>query len=170
MKRLLIIAVRGLFTAVFAVAFTAVGAYAEDQSSGCGLGWQVSRRNSLVSSFARSLTNATFSNTIGMTSGTSGCSRHMIVKNDKQDIHYAEANYNELMVEMAAGQGEYLQGFAAVLGCRPAAYKAFSGMTQSKYSEIFSAGQVGPDAMLKKVKHAIHGNAELASNCGNVTT
>lgn len=162
MKRILIIALLS--------AFTAVGAYADDQSSGCGLGWQVTRRNSLLSSYVRAITNATFSNTIGMTSGTSGCSRHMIVKSDKQDIHYAEANFNELMVEMASGQGEYLQGFAAVLGCDPSAYESFSGMAQSKYPEIFSPGQLSPAAMLRNVKREIRGNAELSASCGNVTT
>src|SRR4051812_42395838 len=88
---------------------------AQDSSSGCGLGWAVSQRQSLLSSWIRNSTNVTFSNTIAMTFGTSGCARHDLVLNEKKPIYFAEANFNRLMIEMAEGHGEFLGAFAEVL-------------------------------------------------------
>jgi len=56
---------------------------AGDQSSGCGLGWEIFKKNSLVSSSLRSSTNAMASNSVAMTSGTSGCPKHGSVMKDQ---------------------------------------------------------------------------------------
>ncbi len=67
-----------------AVSFLTLAASAEDKSSGCGLGWKVTSRQSLLSSYVRYITNAVTTSTFAMTSGTSGCDSHSIVKNDKK--------------------------------------------------------------------------------------
>lgn len=136
-------------------------AHANDTSSGCGLGYEIAPKQSLLSSFARSLTNATFLNTIAMTFGTSGCAKHSIVQKSQEAQYFAEANYHTLMMEMAMGQGENLENFAAVLGCDRA---SFSARMQSHYGDVFS-GNVAPSNMLRNVKAAIATDKELAASC-----
>jgi hypothetical protein len=163
MNKILISVVAG-----FALILGASVSHADDQSSGCGAGWYVTKRNSLLSSLVRSSTNYTFSNTIGMTFGTSGCARHDLVMNDKKEIHYAESNYNNLVVEMAQGGGEHLRGFAAVLGCDPASYEAFSSMTQSNYLRIFSTDGSTPNGLINQVKAQMKNDPSLAFSCLSV--
>lgn len=136
--------------------------FAADSSSGCGLGYEIAPKQSLLSSFARSLTNATFLNTVAMTFGTSGCAKHSIVQKDHEAQYFAEANYHNLMMEMAMGNGESLGNFAAVLGC-DANY--FGGRLQSLYGEVFSSQDVGATNMLQNVKAAIRSDAILAASC-----
>jgi hypothetical protein len=124
-------------------------AYAADGSSGCGLGWQVMKKNSLVSSALRASTNATFLNTVAMTSGTSGCAQHSIVKNDKADIHYAEANYEQLVSEMAQGKGETLSAFAEVLGCGTHTSQ-FGQYVQAQYQSL--SEKSSPSELVQSIK------------------
>ncbi len=60
MKKGLLTGIFGLFVALITSSTT----YAADSSSGCGIGWQVLPKQSLVSSFSRAMINGTFSNTI----------------------------------------------------------------------------------------------------------
>lgn len=116
--------------------FATTSAFAADSSSGCGLGWSVSQKNSLLSSSVRSTTNTILPNTFSMTFGTSNCQQHSIVRNDKNPIFFVEANRDVLALESAQGEGEYLRSFAAVLGC-DANFPKFSHAVQSHYSTLF---------------------------------
>jgi hypothetical protein len=138
-------------------------AMAADSSSGCGMGWQVFKDQSLVSSTLRTTVNLTFLNTIAMTLGTSGCAKHSIVKIDMQGVHYAEANMNSLTIEMARGNGEYLAGFANVFGCTNV--NAFGSMVQNKYESVLPSNNVSGVELYNNVKKEIRNNAELASSC-----
>lgn len=138
---------------------------ADDSSSGCGLGWQVTRKNSLLSSWIRASTNYTFSNTIGMTSGTSGCARHDIVQEDSKAIHYAEANYHRLMVEMSQGSGEFLTGFADVLGCDLEGSARFAKTAQSHYGDLYTTDGT-PSQLLQQTRILVSTTPELALHCG----
>jgi len=88
-------------------------------------------------------------NTFGMTSGTLGCTRHSIVKNDAAPLYFAEANYENLVVEMALGQGEYLNGFAATMGCDST---SFSKAVQSNYHSIIMSENTTPAQLLKAAR------------------
>lgn len=154
MKKLLVI---------FAIAASATVATANDSSSGCGLGWEVFKETSLVSSLLRSTTNAVASNTIAMTLGTSGCAKHSIVDNKMESLHYAEANFHNLMVEMAQGQGQFVEAFAQTLGCQ-GAEKEFSSEIQKNYATI-SAASSSPANMLTSVQREVANNASLSLNC-----
>tara|TARA_R110000868_G_scaffold204946_1_gene453119 strand:+ start:11633 stop:12034 length:402 start_codon:yes stop_codon:yes gene_type:complete len=91
--------------------------FAADSSSGCGVGWQVTQRTSLSASSTRSTTNAILPNTISMTSGISGCAHHSIVKVDSEVQYFAEANLENLQLEIAQGNGEYLVTLSNLMGC-----------------------------------------------------
>lgn len=133
-------------------------ARAEDKSSGCGLGWKVAPRTSILSSYTRSLTNATTSSTFGMTSGTSGCDNHSIVSNEKQQIHYAEVNYHNLMVEMSQGNGEFLKGFALVMGCSEANINDFTQTAQKNYNNLFPATNAQPSQLVNSMRDVMYSN------------
>lgn len=142
---------------------SATSVFAADSSSGCGMGWEVAPKQTLVSSSTRALVNATFSSTIAMTLGTSGCAKHSIVKNDAKGIHYAEANLNELAIEMARGNGEFVAGFAQTLGCQNT--RAFGSMVQTKYAVILPSEKTSGVELYNNVKAEIKNNATLASSC-----
>jgi hypothetical protein len=138
-------------------------AFAADSSSGCGMGYQIAPKQSLVSSSTRSIVNATFSNTIAMTLGTSGCAKHSIVKNESKGIHFAEANMNQLALEMAQGNGEYVTGFASVFGCQDR--MAFGRMVQRKYETLLPGVQVSGVELYNNVATEIKNDAALSRSC-----
>ena len=149
------------------LAFFSTGALAADSSSGCGLGWEVTQKQSLVSSAIRSTTNAFLPNTFSMTFGTSGCTKHSIVRNEQEQKYFVEANLDQLTLEMAQGDGEYLRGFAAVMGCERV-YGDFSRSVQRNYGTIVPAVS-NPAAILENVKREIQANPTLSQACGNAT-
>ena len=139
-------------------------AAAEDQSSGCGLGWQVSQKNSLLSSAVRLTTNIVLPNTFSMTFGTSGCAQHTIVKNDEKAVIYAVNNYDSIVVEMATGHGEFLQGFAQALGCTDAAYAKFGSFTQSRYKKIVDDANQDGINLYRAVRTELE-SSDLSDQC-----
>ncbi len=151
---------------IFLSLFVGAPALADDGSSGCGLGWMVTKRKSLLSSLVRNYTNITGSATSGMTSGTSGCDKHSIVKNEKAAEHFAESNHNQLMIEMALGQGQYLTSFAQVMGCKNADAE-FAKATRSSYESIYTSDQVTPAQVIQNTKFEINKNPNLAKACNN---
>ncbi len=138
-------------------------AFAGDSSSGCGMGWQVAKDNSLVSSLTRSVVNATFSNTIAMTLGTSGCAKHSIVYNEMKGIHFVESNKNELAIDMAKGNGEYVTGLAQVFGCQNT--KAFGSMVQNKYESVLPSENISGVELYNNVKNEIRKDSTLSQTC-----
>ena len=143
------------------VATTSV--FAADSSSGCGMGYEVAPKQSLVSSSTRSIVNGTFSNTVAMTLGTSGCAKHSIVKNDAKGIHFAEANMNVLALEMARGNGEFVTTFASVYGCNNS--EAFGSMVQSNYESVLPSANTTGVELYNNVKTQIRNNATLSASC-----
>ncbi len=138
-------------------------AFAGDSSSGCGMGWQVAKDNSLVSSFTRGVINGTFSNTIAMTLGTSGCAKHSIVYNEMKGIHFVESNKNELAIDMAKGNGEYVTGLAQVFGCQNT--KAFGSMVQNKYESVLPSENISGVELYNNVKNEIRKDSSLSQTC-----
>jgi hypothetical protein len=137
-----------------------------DNSTGCGLGSLIWKDNSIVSALFRMTTNQSFSSQLfGITSGTSGCSQHSIVKRDMAPVYYAEANIEELKVEMAQGKGEYVSIFADALGCPETLKPEFSKMTKEKYETIFPKSDVSPIQMLDNVKKMMKEAPALSGRC-----
>lgn len=129
---------KGLISVGFMiVSALSISANAEDKSGGCGLGWKIAPQTSLVSSYTRAITNTMTSNTSGMTSGTSGCDKHSIVRKESEQIHFAESNFHNLMIEMAQGSGTYITSFGYVMGCNESNVNNFTAMSQQNYAQFF---------------------------------
>lgn len=160
-----ILSISLICTVSLGLTFLSSNTYARDQSSGCGLGYEVLKDNSLLSSFARSLTNATFSNTIAMTFGTSGCAQHSIVQNEKLPIHFAEVNLPQIEFEMAQGQGEYLEAFALTLGCSESALPGFYEFSRNHFSEFMGNPSETPAKRVQKIREALKQDSRLGAEC-----
>ena len=120
-------------------------------TDGCGLGWQVTQKKTFSATTTRGTTNAVIPPTFGMTSGTIGCEQHSLVKAEMKQIHYADANYENLMNEIAEGKGEFLTGFAQTMGCKDSA--EFSSALQSQFGTISTANNAGE--LVRNVKAVI---------------
>jgi hypothetical protein len=153
-----------LLGAVILFAYTQ-SSQAADSSSGCGLGWEVTQKQSLLSSAIRNTTNTFLPNTFSMTSGTSGCQKHSIVKNDEQAVIYAVNNQHSLLMEMAQGKGEFLNGFAQTLGCDSSRYSDFAKLTQSHYSEIVKASSSDGIELYRQVRSQMESSPALKGQC-----
>ena len=138
-----------------------------DNSTGCGLGSMIWKENSIVSALFRATTNHSFSSQLfGITTGTSGCSQHSIVKRDMYPIYYAEANLPELRYEIAQGQGEYVTTFAEVLGCSQAVHAEFAVWARGSYSKLFNNANATSQDFLKGLGKELK-QTSFASSCDN---
>lgn len=149
LKSLLVLLLTFSFSNVFAAEMN------PDGSSGCGYGWEVTKEKTLFASSTRNTTNQIASNTIAMTMGTSGCERHDIVMDQHQQEHFAAVNLDNIISDMAQGQGEYLVSFAGVLGCDAS---AFGKAAQQNLDNIVADNAV---QMLNNIK----ANAAMKSAC-----
>lgn len=140
-------------------------AYAADGSSGCGAGWYILKKNSLISSTLRATTNAIFLNaTFGMTFGTSNCSKHSIVKNDMKAIHFTEYTFAQLKREMAKAQGDYFLAMADIMGCSNQTAQ-FGKVVRGNYQNIFSKSTKTPVDMVKNLEKQIKRDPQLSKGC-----
>ena len=116
---------------------------AVDGSSGCGPAWYVFKENSILSSFARALTNGTLSPvvTIGMTFGTSNCAKHNLVMQDQDSLLFASRSFDVLRQDIARGQGEYLDAYLASFDCQPLVRPGLSGSLQKAFQDGLDKSQ-----------------------------
>src|SRR5271169_4362483 len=87
--------------------------------AGCGLGYLLlsNKDNEKVTQVLGATTNGTFgTQTFGISSGTSGCTEDGAVKVARATEVFADVNLASLRQEMSAGQGEYVNTFASLLG------------------------------------------------------
>lgn len=133
-------------------------------TDGCGLGWQVTQKKTMLGTTIRGTTNAVVPPTFGMTSGTMGCDQHSIAKNDMEAAKFAYNNQDSISIEMAQGQGEYLAGLAKTLGCDDQVQAEFAKMTQDNYASIVGEGQSAL-RLIQNVKSQIKKNPVLSESC-----
>ena len=137
--------------------------------AGCGLGSLIFTSNHKLTQILATTTNASFgSQTFGITTGTSNCSSSGIAKVEKQDIFYAESNFEHLTIEMAKGEGENLSAFAQILGCSDQQVGEFGKMTKQNYEKIFPSHKTTPVEMLQSVKGQMQAHPVLSKECKRI--
>lgn len=134
-------------------------------SDGCGLGWQVTDKRTMIGTTTRGTTNAVIPPTFGMTSGTIGCEQHQFAKNEMNAVNYVASNTEALSVEMAQGSGEYVTGLALEMGCSATQIPAFGQALQNNFEAIVPASANGAQ-MYKNVRNMIRNDAALSQSCG----
>lgn len=135
--------------------------------AGCGLGSVIISKNSKGLQLLAMTTNSFFfTQPLGITSGTSGCSSSGLVMTDKEVQYFVEVNQEELSREMAQGHGEKLVALAHMKGCRnEASQKAFGTFTQSAYSKIFPAASTSAVEMVQNLNSELSTQNDLAQLC-----
>jgi len=104
--------------AIIALSFSALEfTMAADTLDGCGLGWQVTDKKTYTATATRLTTNAFVPPTFGMTTGTMGCDKLIVGQNDREAADYVATNYEQLKVELAKGNSEYVDALAGAFGC-----------------------------------------------------
>jgi hypothetical protein len=154
-----------LLTLTLSLGFACLS-FGADGSSGCGPGWFILKDNSLLSSALRFTTNTLFApvTTIGMTFGTSNCTRHKIVLHEKETLYFVEQNFYELKNQVARGTGSHVIALAQTMGCQ--SDTQLGNHLQKSYSEIFPMqNQPNPSGSLTEIFKAILKNPELAQKC-----
>jgi len=130
-----------------------------DVIDGCGLGWQITQKRTMMATTTRGTTNAFVPPTFGMTSGTIGCEQLQFAAAEQDSATYAMKNFENLRIEMAAGEGENLAAFAETLGCSSS---ELGSITKSSYGTIMKDASESPAQMYRNLK------AEIAARgaCG----
>lgn len=132
MKKILsLVAVIGLTTSIYA-----------NDNTGCGLGSLIIKKQDTVAlQVLAATTNGTSgSQTFGITSGTSNCSKpNNYVSNDKLNRFVSE-NMDELALDISAGHGETLATVAKLMNVEDNA--AFSAKLQANFTSIYSSENV----------------------------
>ncbi len=157
----------------FLVALLALGcistttAYAADGSSGCGPGWYIFKENTILSSLLRMTTNGILFPvvTLGMTFGTSNCTKHKLVLKEKESLYFVTMNHYELKGDIAMGRGEYLSAFAETMGCPVSAQQRLNHELRGRYSSIYPERDVTPENVLREVYTVILTDRELTNKC-----
>ena len=104
--------------AVLSVVCLAGTAHAVDSSGGCGLGSMAWRGQSGVIPQSLAITtNSWFSNTIGVTMGTSGCDPNGRVTGGtgRMTLAFLQDNMEQFAMDAAAGRGETIETLAGIL-------------------------------------------------------
>lgn len=131
--------------------------------AGCGLVYAAGLRdNKTFPQIVGSLFNNFYgTQTFGITSGTSGCTEQGLTAKALEPMVYVELNIQDLRKEIAAGQGEYLAGFANILGVKPEMRETFFALLQANFAAIFSSEDSTPAEMLERVTGVLETRPEL---------
>jgi hypothetical protein len=147
---------------VLALTLLSFSGMASDKSSGCGVGWMVTKSMTTLGSSTRAITNATFTPSFGMTSGTSGCAKHDLVLLEKAKSHFVANNYLPLQLEIAMGSGERLTVLGKMFGCE-SGLEDFNSQLRKSHSKIFKSSN--PSHVLEEVRTIIINHPDLKSRC-----
>lgn len=167
MKKLVLLAVVGVFVAMQGGLAMAASTGTPDTGPGCGLG-KIAFANyphakTKGAQVLMATLNATGYNTFAISSGTSGCTDDgkWWAAGEKTTM-FAELNSDALAQEMAQGRGEHLASLATLLGLPQDQHSAFFAMAQERYAALTNAGERSSVAMVKALNDAISANPVLA--------
>ena len=148
------------------VLFQASGARSADGSSGCGPAWYVFKENSIVSSMLRVTTNGMLFPvvTLGMTFGTSNCTKHSLVLEEQRSLHFATQSYDLLRQDISRGSGQHLNAYIASFGCSSAVRDELAESLQASFHhELYLTTK--PESLVEAAADIIKASPVLAQAC-----
>lgn len=158
MKKTLLVAI--VFSLISAVAFA--GNYG---MAGCGLGSMIIKEDGFMQVFAATTNGTSASQTFGITTGTSNCTKDGAVKSEKEKEAFVESAMAELTKDISKGEGEYLTTLASLYGCDKTATTKFSSALKGNFEEISKANDA--QSMLSTIDRTVASDAELSKSCSN---
>ena len=150
MKKLVAI----VLAAFLVVTFAGFSFAAPKENVGCGLGYIVFEgKDGLLSQTCAATTNGTFGNqTFGITSGTSECDRPSSFTANEKLNKFASDNMDNLAVDIARGQGEYLNTLAVLLEVPENERASFYNKLQTHFSDIYTSETVTHVDVLRNIE------------------
>ncbi|MDZ4678061.1 MAG: DUF3015 family protein [Oligoflexia bacterium] len=140
----------------------------------CGLGSKIfGGKKGITSQTFENSTNRVSSGGASISYGTSGCKHdgNLFIDgfgmNGTEQLEYVDSNFEELIIQVAKGQGEYLDGLAYVVGCPQTAYSSFRSMARKTYQSI-SNQEVTPVILLNETKRELRRDPVLKQSCQNI--
>jgi hypothetical protein len=138
-------------------------------AAGCGLGSVVfGNQEGFVQVFAATTNGTFYSQTFGITSGTSNCVQTGLVKADKEQEMFMEANLNHIQRDMASGGGEYLDSFGQLLGCDASMQSSLDQFAQDHYASIFPTEETSSTQALYIFKAQISMEEDFVRACTRI--
>lgn len=133
-------------------------------AAGCGLGSVIfGPEPGLVQVLAATTNGSSYSQTFGITSGTSNCIPRSKAAAFNLQKDFLSQNFASISVEAAQGQGETLTAFAATLGCGATGTQAVAHAMQASHGEIFR--NPGVDRVLFSVHEVLRADAQANQAC-----
>ncbi len=138
-----------------------------DNGSGCGLGklaWNdYPDQQSIGAQVLMATTNMTsFSQTFGISSGTSGCTNDgTIFASEKVNV-FAAVNFDNISQEMAQGQGEHLTSLATLMDIPADQHEIFFAMAQKHYTTLIQGDEASPKTVIRAMYSAMSDHPVLA--------
>ena len=133
--------------------------------AGCGLGSLVLGHVPGKAQILAVTTNNIYGNqTSGITSGTSNCTEYGH-EEYALTIDYINANKQNILVDIARGEGEALKGLATLYGCKN--HKSFSAALKFEKHPFLNAKQTG-SKFHETVLSIMQSNQGLLDSCSNV--
>lgn len=129
-------------------------------SAGCGLGSMMFKNEGFVQVFAATFNGSFYSQTFGISSGTSNCGGG---GKSASLPAFAEANKIALANDIAKGNGETLVTLSETLGCSDAA--SLNSALQKNYRSIFPSTNVPGEDIASSIENVVKQDAELAKTC-----
>jgi hypothetical protein len=150
MKKLVVI-VNVVF--MMMVVLSGVSWAVDPKNTGCGLGsLAFEGQNGLMSQTAAATTNGSFGNqTFGITSGTLNCEKFTtFAQNEKVNTFVAE-NMDNLAMDIARGQGEYVNTLAVLMAVPDAKKSSFRSQLQTHFSDIYTSDKVTHSEVVQNI-------------------
>lgn len=136
--------------------------------AGCGLGSLIIKDNGFMQVFAAT-TNGTFgSQTFGISTGTSNCTKGGIIAKSKEQEAFFEANYARLQEDMAKGGGEYLAALGDLMGCQSTVQPAIFEVAEASYGDVFPSDATTPVQALYAFKLGLSQDDRLVGACAQL--
>lgn len=135
-----------------------------DNDIGCGVGtilWE--GQSGVPAKVLAATTNGVLGNqTLGISSGTFGCQQGGVITAAARLPMYASANLDRIAADMAAGEGEALDGLAALYGITEADRAEFRHAARANFARIFASDATTAGQMLEALEGVMAGNRTLA--------
>jgi Protein of unknown function (DUF3015) len=103
-----------------------------------------------------------------ITFGTSNCGADKLTRQQQERETFASINYNSLVKEMAAGEGENLDNLAGMYGCSQDSYGDFGTVAQENFGTIVKDQDTSAKDLLGSLEKQISGHTVLSETCTGV--
>ena len=98
-------------------------------------------------------------------SSTGPCSAIGMIQEDKKKLYVAQ-NLDNLKIDIAKGQGEYLNAYACLSGCDQKTQNELARLFQKNFTEIYGGGpEKEPRAIYESMEKVMKSDPVISSGC-----